>query len=132
MYRSEILSPTQMKGLERTGQVLLPGTDRSPSFAETGCVAHFDRLGAYLSPDDLSALRIILALFAFCPRWFISLVMTMATKNAMFPGFVGAGLRMLEIGIKGATMSLYYSDLSGPGCPEGRVFTAIGYDATVN
>ena len=132
MSGSELLSPTQMRGLIKAGEVILPGTERSPSFAATGCAAHFDRMGAFLSPDDLGGLKILLTLLAFCPAWAIALLMTLATHNRKFPGFVGAGLRMLELGLKGAVVSLYYSDLTGPGYEGPRVFEAIGYDARVN
>ena len=65
MITSNYLSQNQLKGLLKTGNVILPGTTKSPSFSQTGCIHHVDRMAAYLSEDDLGGLRIVLGL---CPR----------------------------------------------------------------
>ena len=131
MITSEYLSRNQLKGLLKTGDVILPGTTKSPSFSQTGCIYHVDRMAAYLSEDDLAGLRLVLGLFRWLPSWVISIIMAMAVRNRYFPGPLGAGLRMLEIGVKGATMSLYYSNLTGPGYKGRKVFEIIGWDAKV-
>ncbi len=131
MITSKYFSPSQLKSLIKTGDVILPGTDKSPSFSQTGCIGHIDRMAAYLTEDDLNGLRLVLSVFRWLPNWLISLLMSAATNNCKFPGVLGAGLRLLEIGLKGATMSLYYSNLTGPGYEGPKVFDVIGYDAKV-
>lgn len=131
MITSKYLSENQLKGLLKTGDVVLPGTTQSPSFSQTGCIHHVDRMAAYLSEEDLGGLRLVLGLFRWLPSQVISLIMAMAERNQYFPGPLGAGLRMLEIGIKGATMSLYYSNLTGPDYRGKKVFDIIGWDAKV-
>ena len=131
MITSNYLSRNQLMGLLKTGDVILPGTIKSPSFSQTGCIQHVDRMAAYLSEDDLGGLRLVLGLFRWLPSWGISVIMAMAARNRYCPGLLGAGLRMLEIGVKGATMSLYYSNLSGPDYKGRKVFEIIGWDAKV-
>ncbi len=131
MMTSKYLNQNQLKGLLKTGDVILPGTTQSPSFSQTGCIHHVDRMAAYLSEDDLGGLRLVLGLFRWMPSWGISIIMAMAARNRYFPGPLGAGLRMLEIGVKGATMSLYYSNLTGPDYQGRKVFEIIGWDAKV-
>ena len=131
MITSNYLSQNQLNGLLKTGDVILPGTTKSPSFSQTGCIHHVDRMAAYLSEDDLGGLRIVLGLFKWLPSWAISIIMAMAARNRYFPSLLGAGLRMFEIGVKGATMSLYYSNLTGPDYKGSKVFEIIGWDAKV-
>ena len=128
---SNYLSQNQLKGLLKTGDVILPGTDKSPSFSQTGCIHHVDRMVAYLSEDDLSGLQLVLGLFRWLPSWGISVIMAMAARNQYFLGPIGAGLRMLEIGVKGATMSLYYSNLTGLDYKGKKIFEIVGWDAKV-
>lgn len=131
MYTSKFFNRNQLRGLLKTGDVVLPGTNKLPSFSQTGCIVHVDRMAAYLSADDLSSLRLILSIFHCSPKWLIRLVMTLATYNSRFPWLLGAGLRMLEIGLKGATMSLYYSDLVGTEYDRARVYEVLEWDAEV-
>lgn len=65
MKVSRYFTRNQLRGLIKAGDVILPGTDRSPSFSQTGCSVHIDRMAAYLSEDDLAGLRILFSVF----RW---------------------------------------------------------------
>jgi aldehyde dehydrogenase (NAD+) len=127
MTISKYFSRNQLKGLSKAGDVLLPGTGNSPSFSATGCIAHMDRMAAYLAEDDLYGLKMLLSLFKWMPAWMISLIFKLCDKNDVFPGAIGAGLRMLEIGVKGAVFSPYYANLSHPGYTGKKVHDAIGW-----
>ncbi len=131
MKISRYFTPRQLIGLEKTGDVILPGTDRSPAFSQTGCITAVDRMAAHLNPGDLAGLAMVLTVFRWSPQWLIRGVLGLCTRSARFPGFLGAGLRTLEIGIKGAVMSLYYSNLRGPNPTGTPVFDAIGWDARI-
>ena len=131
MKISRYFTRNQLRGLLKAGDVILPGTDRSPSFSQTGCSEHIDRMAAYLSEDDLSGLRILFSVFRWSPRWVIRILMQLSTHNRVFPGFIGAGLRMLEIGLKGATMSLYYANLSKPEYEGKKIFDVIGWNPKI-
>jgi acyl-CoA reductase-like NAD-dependent aldehyde dehydrogenase len=129
MNVSKYFNRNQLLGLLKAGDVILPGTDVSPSFSGIGCIDHVDRIAAYLSHDDLSGLRTLLALFRYAPKWLIRLLMTACTKNDRFPGFMGTALRTIDLGVKGLVMSLYYSNLTGDGYAGKKIFEIIGWDA---
>jgi len=127
MMISKYFSRNQLKGIEKAGDVLLPGTGKSPSFSETGCAAHVDRMAAFLSDDDLHGLCMILSLFRWMPKWKIALLFRLCNHSDRMPSFIGAGLRMLEIGIKGAVFSPYFANLAKPGYKGKKVHDAIGW-----
>jgi hypothetical protein len=132
MTVSRHFSQHQIRGVLKVGDIILPGSSRLPSFSQTGCVAHIDRMLAYLSPEDLNGLRFVFSVLCWSPRWLIHLVLLASKNNRWFPGFIGAGLRMLEIGTKGTVMSLYYANLTSQGYTGPKVFDAIGWDTAVN
>ena len=129
MKISKYFSQNQLLGLVKVGDVILPGTDVSPSFSAIGCIDHVDRMAAYLNPDDLNGLQMLLAIFRYAPKWAIRLLMTLCLKNERFPGFMGAALRTVDLGIKGLVMSLYYSNLPGDAYQGKKIFEIIGWDA---
>lgn len=129
MTISRYFNENQLRGLIKTGDIILPGTNKSPSFSQTACVLYIDRMLAYLSEDDLNGLRLVFGLFRWTPKWFIHLVLKGCKHNQKFPGFLGEAFRMLEIGIKGAIMSPYYANLNSPDYNGPKVFDVIGWDA---
>jgi len=131
MKISRYFTPGQLIGLKKTGDVILPGTDRSPSFSETGSIDVVDRMAAHLTPADLGGLRTVLGAFRWSPRWLIRGVLSLCAHSEKFPDIIGAGLRTLEIGINGAVMSLYYSNLHSPEYTGKAVFDVIGWDARI-
>lgn len=128
---SRYFSQNQLKGLVKTGDVILPGTDTSPSFSDTGSICHIDRMAKFLSPDDLSGLQLLMGIFAFTPKWVITLVLKLCSQDRFLPGFPGAGLRMLEIGVKGAVFSPYYSNLTAPDYTGRKVHEIIGWNPKI-
>jgi aldehyde dehydrogenase (NAD+) len=132
MSSSKYFNQPQLLGLQKAGDVILPGTDLSPSFSDTGCIDHVDRLAAYLSDEDLGGLRLLLRLLHRTPKWSIRLLMTACSANARFPGFLGAALRTIDLGLRGIITSLYYSNLTGAGYQGKKVFNVVGWDAKLS
>lgn len=132
MTESRYFNQNQIKGLVKTGDIILPGTDSMPSFSQTGCMEHMDRMLAYLTNDDLNGLRLVFGVLRWAPRLLILLLLLVCKHNRWFPGFIGAGLRMLEIGIKGAVLSPYYANLTSRDYGGPKVFDVIGWDAKVH
>ncbi|MCG8618243.1 MAG: aldehyde dehydrogenase family protein, partial [Desulfobacterales bacterium] len=127
MTVSKYFSQNQLKGLAKAGDIMCPGSDTSPSFSDTGCIEHMDRLAEYISKDDLGGLRLLLTLFRWMPKWKIRLVFAICNKSGILPGPLSAVLRMLEIGIKGAVFSPYYANLTAPGYSGKKVHDAIDW-----
>ncbi len=131
MMISKYFSHNQLKGLIKVGDVILPGTNISPSFSKTGCARHIDRMAEFLSEDDLGGLQLLFGVFRWTPKWIIGLILTACNHNKRFPGFLGAGLRMIEIGVKGAVLSPYYSNLTSPEYTGKKVYDIIGWNPKI-
>ena len=131
MMISKYFSQNQLKGLLKAGDIILPGTDTSPSFSETGCINHIDRMAGFLNEDDLGGLHLLLGIFRWAPKWTIYLILTACNYSKRFPGFLGAGFRMLEIGIKGVIFSPYYSNLTSSDYPGPKVYDIIGWNPKI-
>lgn len=127
MNPSKHLSPTQMRGLAKVGDVVVPGDDLLPSFTASGAPDHVDRMLDHMTDFDRDGVKLLLTVFRFLPGFLIAAILTLAGRDKSFPGPLGAACRMVNIGIKGVVLSLYYSDLG----PQPRVLPAIGYDAKI-
>ena len=89
MIISKYFSQNQLKGFLKVGDVVLPGTDISPSFSKTGCANHIDRMAEFLSEDDLGGLQLLFGIFRWTPKWMISIILSACKHNKRFPGFLG-------------------------------------------
>lgn len=121
------LSASQLRGLVRVGDIVIPGSETLPSFRASGAAQHADRMLDHMAASDRSGVKLLLTIFAFLPRFVISGILHLSEQDKMFPWILGAACRMVNIGIKGVVMTLYYSDLGD----EPSILPAIGYDAQV-
>jgi acyl-CoA reductase-like NAD-dependent aldehyde dehydrogenase len=121
------LTPGQVAGLRRVGDVLIPGDDVLPAFSASGCAAHADRMLAHMTESDRAGVRLLLGVFRFLPRPALRALLALTERHRAFPGPLGAGLRLVNIGIKGVVMTLYYSDVGG----GVSIHERIGWDARV-
>lgn len=127
MSPSKNLTPLQMRGLAKVGDVVIPGDDVLPSFSDSGSLRHVDRMLDHMSDFDRDGVKLLLTLLRFLPGFAIAAILHVAQRDRLLPGLLGAACRMVNIGIKGVVMTLYYSDLGD----EPRILPAIGYDAKV-
>ena len=125
------LSRRQEASLSRIGDIMAPKGEGFPAFSETGCVAHVDRVLAATPPDDVTGLKILLAVLSFFPRglllWFLHLV----ERDDRAPGFLAPVFRNIHLGLKGLVMSLYYSNRTGAGYSGPKPYDAIGCELRV-
>jgi aldehyde dehydrogenase (NAD+) len=121
-----MLSRVQLATLNRVGDLMVPGDGELPSFSASGCAAQADRMLAHMYDADRDGVLMLLGLFRFLPNAAIRGLLRLCDHEARFPGPIGAGLRMVGIGVKGVVMTLYYSGL------DARVLPAIGWDAHVD
>lgn len=110
---SKILSKSAVAGLNRLGDILLPGDDKFPSFSAYMCIDHIDDLVSYAPEDDIKDLGMVLSILSILPKsilvWLVK-KMANAHKNH---GAAGTLLRQLNMGIRGIVFSLYYSEKPG-------------------
>lgn len=127
MNVSRHLNPTQLRGLAKVGDVLIPGDEDLPSFSRSGAIAHVDRMLDYMNASDRDGIKAALWILRFAPRFKIRSILALTEMQRHMPEPLARVCRMLNVGLKGVVMTLYYSDL-GPG-PS--VLRAIGWDARI-
>lgn len=127
MTASKHLSSTQLKGLAKVGDVLIPGDADLPSFSRSGSIEHADRMLDYMNESDRNGVKALLWLFRFTPRFKIRWILALTEKQRSFPEPLAGLCRMINLGLKGVVMTLYYSDLG----PQPAILRAIHWDATI-
>ncbi|MBM3470516.1 MAG: hypothetical protein FJX73_06950 [Armatimonadetes bacterium] len=110
-----ILTPREVRALERVGDIVAPACGPLPAFSATGCVRYADDLLRYMPPEDVADIRLLLRILSIKPTSGIRFILALARAGRRLPGSLGATLRMIEIGLKGLVMSLYYSGKAAPG-----------------
>ena len=124
---SRFLTPSQQAGLLRVGDVIIPGDRQFPSFSRSRCADHVDRMLAYMNDADLHPVQVLLGVFRYLPKVVLRGLMALTDRHAVFPDAIGAVLRMINIGIKGMVVTLYYSDVGeGP-----SIYELIHWDAKI-
>ena len=127
MATSRHFSAAQLSGLLKVGDVIIPGDEALPSFSASGALEHIDRMADYMSPGDRDGVKFLASLFRYLPTALVRGIMWVSEQQKVLPGPLGTAARLVNIGIKGVIMSLYYSDVgNGP-----SVHAIIGYDARI-
>ncbi|MBI2606910.1 MAG: hypothetical protein HYW49_12625 [Deltaproteobacteria bacterium] len=107
--RSEYLGEKQLAGINKIGDCYLPACGEFPSFSQSGCIAHVDRVIAFVPEQDLGDLKMILGLFAVLPKplvWLILRCLEFLFENGL-P--LGTMPRQIRFGLRGIVFSLYYA-----------------------
>ena len=105
---SQFLKPRELSALERIGDLMLPGDSDFPSLSQTGCITFVDDLLHYMDPKDRNDLKTLLKVLSFLPSPLLRAVLRLC-RTRWTPT-----LRMIELGLKGLAMSLYYSNKTAP------------------
>jgi aldehyde dehydrogenase (NAD+) len=124
---SHWLSPAQLAGLVKVGDVLVPGDGDLPSLSASGCAAAADRLFAHLAPQDRDSVRLLLGVCRWLPKPVLRGLFALTSRHRLAPEPIARALRLVNLGVKGIVMTLYWSDVgAGP-----SVHRAIGWDARI-
>lgn len=127
MTTSKHLNSGQLAALRRLGDILVPGDAELPSFSRSGSIDHVDRMLDYMYDSDRNGVKALLSIFRFTPTFVIRAIMALTEKQRSFPEPLGQVCRMINLGLKGVVMTLYYSDLgTGP-----SVLEVIHWDSQV-
>lgn len=108
---SKHFSRLQLRGLNRLGDVVIPGDKDLPGFSDLGVEGHIDRILDYMNEDDKSGLKLVMTIFAFCPKFLIFFILWL-TEKASGESFIASQLRLVNTGLKGVIFTLYYSNLN--------------------
>jgi hypothetical protein len=120
---SRYLPPRALRGIDRLGDVLLPGDGALPRFSSTGCVTQVDRIAAYVPPADLRDLSMALRVLGWLPALLVRLAWALLDRSGRMPTALGALLRFARFGLKGLVNSLYFDDPT--------VLAALEYEVSV-
>lgn len=123
MSRSRFLSAGQLRGLDKLGDVYLPGAGNLPSFSSCGCSHRIDDVLEYLPEGDRNDLGLLLRILGWLPRFLVAGFVWLTERGESLPGGLGALLRFARIGTRGLVMSLYWA--------HPKVLAAIDYDVGV-
>jgi hypothetical protein len=126
--KSKFFSTRALLGLNRIGDVLLPGSDELPSFSAYGGIEHIDDLVAYAPADDIATLGTVMAVLSYMPGGVLHwLAGKMSTTTPRSTGMMAPLYRQLNMGVRGILFSLYYSGKPGAAFTGRDPLEAIGY-----
>lgn len=106
---SGFLDSKHLAGICKIGDCYLPGCDEFPSFSQSGCIAHVDRVVAFVPEQDLGDLKMILGLFAVLPKPLVWLILRSLEFLFEHGLLLGTMPRQIRFGLRGIVFSLYYA-----------------------
>jgi len=120
---SKQLSNRQLQGVLKIGDVLLPGGDGFLSFSQSNQIIKIDRILDYMPAPDIKDLGMLLAFFGILPGSLLRALWWLIDSSHLWPGNMGATLRLTRIALRSLILSLYFS--------EGPALDAMGYKVSV-
>jgi len=124
---ADTLTPAQLAGLLKVGDIVVPGDGELPSFSASGCAQHAARMLAHMNDGDRQGLLLLLGVFRFLPGIALRGLLSLTDRHTAFPEAVAAILRTINIGVKGMVVTLYYSGLDD----AGGILRCLKWDAKV-
>jgi len=128
---SKYLNSLALKGLNKVGNILVPGFEEFPSFSQLGCAEFVDRIVEDLPPSDRDGVGILFMVFYFVPAFMLRGLFSFMERHANNDVLGGDILRMIRMGVRGIVFSLYYSGWSAPGYSGKSPLDIIGYQPTI-
>jgi hypothetical protein len=108
-----LLNRRSVEALNRLGDIMLPKNGEFPSFSETGCVEHVDKILEMAPPDDVKSLNGLLYILSFKPAFVLRWIVGKIENHDNLPEFLAAIFRELDFGLRGVIFTLYYSGETG-------------------
>ncbi len=125
--QSRYFSALQLRSLERLGDCYLPGTDTLPAFSATGCIEQVDVVLEGVDEGDIQGLGLLLMVLRWMPLFAIRLLLALLDRHHRFPPPLAGLFRLLNLGLKGPVVTLYYSGL-GAGGESSGVHEAMAFE----
>lgn len=119
-------SELSLKGICKTGDLIIPGNGEFPSFSESGFLDHLGRMSHYMNEDDREGLKLLTTLLGLMPVFGVSWILKLSSLHSHFPGIIGSTLRQINIGLRGVVFTLYYSDLD-----QGEILNKLNYKSEI-
>ena len=109
---SKHLNDRQLRGLEKLGDVFVPGVHGLPSFSASRCASdsnRADRILDQMSKSDLNDVKLLLSLMSLFPQFLVIAFIALLELSLRMPASIGAPLRIIRLGVRGLILTLYYS-----------------------
>ena len=123
-------SDLSLKGLNKVGDIIVPGDQERAAFSQTNFLKDFYRISSYMNADDREGLKILTTILAFTPGFAIRFLLYLSSKNDSFPGIFGSLLRQINFGLKGVVLTLYYTNLDE--LDENSILKTIHYHTHID
>ena len=125
---SQFLDQRAVRSLERLGDLIVPRVGSLPAFSELGCVEHVDSVLTYAPREDIASLKTLLDVLYYAPDFVLRLLVRMMAKPDKWPAFIATNLRLLDMGVRGIVLSLYYSGKTGAAYKGPTPHELMGYE----
>ena len=127
MARSKHLNGIQLWTLTRVGDVMIPGDGDMPPFSQSGSLENVDRMLDDMYDSDRLGVKFLLYFCAPMPKPLIHLFLLATEQQHRVPGPLATPLRLINIGLKGVAMTLYYSDFT----EDARIHGTMNWDSQI-
>ena len=126
---ANFFSTRATKGLLKVGDIYCPKNGEFPSFKESAGTAYLNNLVMNVPEDDFSSLSMVLAVFSFLPNGILKWLIGVFEKAQNNPsdGLIPSLLRQLNLGLRGLSYSIYYSEFTNPNYTGKKPLEIIDY-----
>jgi hypothetical protein len=125
--RSNYLSPSALKGLNRIGDILCPGDGEFPSYSTVGCIEHVDIALEYAPAADIKDLGLLLSILSFMPTFVLRWLVNQMADSHDSDGPLSPTFRQLDFGLRGIIFGTYYSGRSGSNYKGPNTHELVGF-----
>ncbi len=116
-----------LNGLEKAGDIYIPGDQSLPSFSESNFINEHQRILSFISKDDRAALELLLTIFGLTPLFILKILFNKVVNYHHYPEFIKTLCRTINVGIKGIVCALYFSGLEEENPNYPQILKTIGW-----
>ncbi len=129
---SKFLNEVRYNTFQKLGDCYIPGNKILPSFSQSGCAEHVDRIFNYIPNINRFGFQVLLIIFSITPS-LMGYFLIALEWSRYIPHFLGGGFfRSIRIHLRTIFYSLYYSGLRGKNSTAPNLLETIGYKVQVN
>ena len=126
--KSAYLGNRSLIALGCIGDIFCPKNGDFPSFTESGCLEHVDKMLAYIPENDRKDLNLVLSILSFMPGFVLVWLIQKTSRSHDQAGPLSAIFRQLDFGLKGIILGTYYSGKTGKKFTGKNPLEVIGFE----
>jgi len=129
---SKFLNKSQIRALEKVGDIIVPESETFPCFSKVGCIEHIDNILEYTPETELNDLKLLLTVLDKMPIKAVESILNLTYKADLFPKILASNLRLVSIALRGIIFTLYYSGRVGSNYQGVKPLEIIGFEINRN